>query len=293
MESVSFRNILFPTDFSPSSQAIIGHVVGMASTFHAKVWLLSVLPSLADFQGVSESHFGTLGESALVKFEAERKIQAQNRLQKLELIQKEHFDAVASEVCVKSGGVAETIVEHAGEIPADLIMMPTRGHGIMRRFLIGSVTAKVLHDSPCPVWTSPHPRELEPFRPYRRILVPVDYREFPAELLTRAAKIAAVFQAQLTVLSALPEHAGFEELASKRKNEVADELKKHIAAQNVSASVHVMEGSPGEVLRQFAEEIWEADLIILGRRRRDESMSHLRTRAYEIICNAPCPVLGL
>jgi nucleotide-binding universal stress UspA family protein len=44
-----------------------------------------------------------------------------------------------SDACVKLGGVAESIVEYAGEMKADLIMMPTRGLGPMRRFLIGSL----------------------------------------------------------------------------------------------------------------------------------------------------------
>ena len=35
-------------------------------------------------------------------------------------------------------------------------MMPTHGRGPFRRFVLGSVTAKVLHDTPCPVWTSAH-----------------------------------------------------------------------------------------------------------------------------------------
>ena len=38
----------------------------------------------------------------------------------------------------------------------DLIMMPTHGYGPFRRFLLGSVTAKILHDATCPVWTSTH-----------------------------------------------------------------------------------------------------------------------------------------
>jgi len=35
-------------------------------------------------------------------------------------------------------------------------MMPTHGLGGFRRFLLGSVTAKVLHDADCPVWTGVH-----------------------------------------------------------------------------------------------------------------------------------------
>jgi nucleotide-binding universal stress UspA family protein len=288
------RNILFPTDFSKSSEAIISHVVGLASAFNAKVWLLSVVPSLADFHGVSENYFGQLGDAALANLDRDRKLLEADRLRSLECLQKRYFEPVESEICVKSAGVAESIVDYATEIKADLIMMPTHGLGRMRRFLIGSVTAKVLHDAACPVWTSPHPRELAPFHPYRHILLAIDHRELPVELLIRASELAELFHGQLSVIRALPAHgAPGDEAAHKRTREMADALRAQIAANGVKASVHLMEGSPGEVVRQVAEEIEDADLIVAGRGHLEESMGHLRSHAYEIIWNAPCPVITL
>lgn len=290
----SFRNILFPTDFSRSSEAITSHVTGLAAVFSAKVWLLNVLPSLAEFHGVSENYFDPFSAGALVRLEAERKILARDRVQMLECVQKQHFAPIRSEICVKLGGVSESIVEYAEETNADLIMMPTRGLGPMRRFLIGSVTAKVLHDASCPVWTSPHPRELDPFHPYRRVVLATDYRGLPADLLIRASEIAESLHAQLSVLTALPpEGVSGDEAVQRRDKGKADELRGQVSARKVKASIHVMEGSPGEVVRQVAEEIEEADLIVIGRGHLEESMGHLRTHAYEIICNAPCPVITL
>ncbi len=289
-----FRNILFPTDFSRSSDAIIDHVAGMAGAFGAKVWLLNVVPSLADFHGVSESYFGPFSETAVLTFESERKAMESDCRRRLECIKKRHFSGTACEIGVKSAGVAESIVEYAGEVNADLIMMPTRGLGHRRRFLIGSVTAKVLHDARCPIWTSPHPRELDPFRPYRRVVLAADYRGIPDNLLTRGWEIAQAFHAQLSLLRALPENGvSGDEAVQKRNRDAANELRDQIDKKNIKASVHVMEGSPGEVVRQVAEEIEEADLIVIGRGHLEESMGQLQTHAYEIICNAPCPVLTL
>jgi len=286
------RNILFPTDFSSSSEAIIGHVVGLASSFNAKVWILSVVPSLADFHGVSESYFDPPGDAALVKLAGDWKLLEMDRLQRLETVRKHYFDTMESEICVKSAGVAESIVDYAAEIKADLIMMPTHGLGRMRRFLIGSVTAKVLHDAPCPVWTSPHPRELEPFRPYRHIVLAIDNCGLPVELLNRASELAEFFHGQLSVLRALPAHGtSGDEAVHKRTREMAGALHDQIAARGVKASVHLMEGDPGEVVRQVAEEVEDADLIIVGRGHLDEPLGRLQTHCYEIIRNAPCPVI--
>src|ERR1022692_5078868 len=57
---------------------------------------------------------------------------------------------------VLEGDPTQTVVQFASSENCDLIVMPTHGYGPFRRFLLGSVTAKVLHDAICPVWTGPH-----------------------------------------------------------------------------------------------------------------------------------------
>ena len=53
--------------------------------------------------------------------------------------------------------------------------MPTHGYGIFRSMLLGSVTAKVLHDAACPVWTGVHVEETPPnSAAFERILCAVD-----------------------------------------------------------------------------------------------------------------------
>ena len=86
------------------------------------------------------------------------------------------------------------------------------------------------------------------------------------ELLTRASELAEFFHGQLSVIRALPAHGTpGDEAVLKRTREMADALHAQIAAKGVKASVHLMEGNPGEVVRQVAEEIEDADLIVAGR----------------------------
>ena len=56
------------------------------------------------------------------------------------------------------GDAALEIVQTAQEEKADLIMMPSHSFTFYQ-FLLGSVTAKVLHGTECPVWTGPHVQE--------------------------------------------------------------------------------------------------------------------------------------
>ena len=289
-----FRSILFATDFSKSSEAIADHVAGIAKTLGTKVLLLSVEPWLEDWRGSSESYFGPFTEQVQIKLERERQASSELRLKMLQKLKEQHFSGVDTECQVRGGGVADTIVEVAAEKDVGMIMMSTRGLGPQRRFLIGSTTAKILHDAPCAVWTSPHPRELEPFRPYRHIVIAMDYRRVSSTLLMRASEIAAKFGSTLSVFTAIPDSNLLGPgAASKLKHEIESALAVHLAEEKLKASVHVLEGNPGEVIGHVATEIAAADLIVTGRGHLDQPSGHLRTHNYEIIWNAPCPVITL
>ncbi len=54
------------------------------------------------------------------------------------------------------GDPASLIIDYTNDNGIDLICLPTHGYGTFRRALLGSVTAKVLHDAGIPVWTSAH-----------------------------------------------------------------------------------------------------------------------------------------
>jgi nucleotide-binding universal stress UspA family protein len=84
--------------------------------------------------------------------------------QRVESFLKSEFQDIPTTRLMLEGEPAWRIAEYAEKETVDLIMMPTHGYGPFRRFLLGSVTAKVLHDVKCPVWTSAH-RPKDPRRP--------------------------------------------------------------------------------------------------------------------------------
>jgi nucleotide-binding universal stress UspA family protein len=292
------RKILFPTDFSKSSEVVANHALGIAHATQAEVWLLHVVPWLAAWHGASEAHFDVLADDLGRKLHESQTSAEAASVRLLERFQKQHFGSASTHTCVRSGGVAESIVEYANEIDADLIMMPTKGWGPVRRFLIGSIAAKVLHDARCSVWTSPHVRELEPFQPYRHILCATDYRVLTPQLPVRSAQIAQLFNSRLSVVSAIHSPAVTTPAGPERpsvqaiRRDTIETIKGVLSKSHIAASVHVVEGMEGEVVRHVAI-LQEADLIVIGQGHLEEPMGHLRTHAYEIIWNAPCPVLIL
>ena len=57
----------------------------------------------------------------------------------------------AADAVVREGDSAGMLVAEAGDWGADLIVVGTRGHGRLRRFLLGSTARNVLHHAPMSV----------------------------------------------------------------------------------------------------------------------------------------------
>ena len=63
--------------------------------------------------------------------------------------------------CVCEGKIWTTIVEHAVRIGADLIIMPSHQRSTLDHLLLGSVTAKVIENSPINVLIIKPPAEVD------------------------------------------------------------------------------------------------------------------------------------
>jgi nucleotide-binding universal stress UspA family protein len=58
---------------------------------------------------------------------------------------------------VKTGHAAQEILKHAGDMRAELIVIGARGHGTLKRMLLGSTAERVVRHAPCPVMVIPLP----------------------------------------------------------------------------------------------------------------------------------------
>jgi nucleotide-binding universal stress UspA family protein len=246
---------------------------------------------------MSEPHFA-FSDHILKELAVSQKDFEASCLKRLEAFKEHHFQNLDCKLCTVTGGVAESILEYAPEIQADVIMMPTRGTWSPRPFLIGSVTTKVLHYARCAVWTTPHPKELEPFRPYRHIVCAMDYRALSRDLLVHASQVATLFKSRLSVMTAIPCPVASSVPCAERqsvrllKSESIATLQHLLRELSLDAPLNVLEGTVGEAVRQ-AVGMEDGDLVIIGRGHLDEPFGHLRTHAYEIIWNSPCPVLSV
>src|SRR6266542_2950514 len=142
--------ILLPADFSDRSLGAARYAKALADRYHSEINLLHVLTPM-------HYEFGALeGCAMLGDIYTDRYLQAEENLN--HFLEDELCGAQVRRVLLE-GDAAQRIVEFAHDEEVSLIVMPTHGYGTFRRFILGSNTAKVLHDAECPVWTGVHMQE--------------------------------------------------------------------------------------------------------------------------------------
>jgi len=200
---------------------------------------------------------------------------------------------------VDIGDPSTVITDYADANGVDLIAMPTHGYGAFRRALLGSVTAKVLHDARIPVWTSAHaPEASHRAHPQpRHILAAIDPDKGAREILDAAAAIAKEFGATLDIVTAVAEgaiapgmaDADLEGLLIAGTKEMLAKLQLE-AGTKAGAIVEI--GGPAKIVRSAALSK-RADLVVVGRGSVHGLLGRLRDNSYAIVREAPCPVLSL
>jgi nucleotide-binding universal stress UspA family protein len=276
---IGFQRILFPVEFTPQCQMAARYVASFARQFGAEVILL---------------HVETLPvEPYAWDPQTERLTQLLNQF----LI--DELAGVTVKRLVKTGDPAFEIIRCVNTEKADLIMMPTHGRGPFRRFVLGSVTAKILHDATCPVWTSAHlDLERPPAPPdLSKILCAVDLDEAGLRTLEYSADLARQLGAKLTVAHAVPAVETLPEayMDAELRSDLMEAARKRLgemqALAGSNAVVCVGAGNIAQFVSRSAKS-HGAGLVLIGRGG-NGLLGRLRTHDYAIIRECECPVLSI
>ena len=287
---MKLAKILVPVDFSAQCGGAVQHGAALARHFGAALTLLHVnpipVPSLAsplEFGGPIDTGWITALEARTCK--------------ELDTCCLDELAGIDVRRTVVTGDPARSIVEFAHRENPDLIVMPTHGYGPFRRFLLGSVTAKVLHDVGCSVWTGAHIQESAQQRSLRpswkwigRVICAIDFRA-PEPALTWARDAATEFGAELVVVHAVHDFEPKDAAAIG-----ADQAVQHIQCLmrklSVAGEILIEEGDPAQVVRAAATRR-NADLVVIGRSPHEGVSGRLRPNAYSIVRDSPCPVVSV
>ncbi len=283
--------VLLPVDFSQRSACAARCARSLAAHFGSEILLLHVLTP-------PQYEFGALdiGGSMLAELYRNRSQQAARDLEAFETAE---LAGLPVRRVILEGDPAQQIVAFARDQAAGIIVMPTHGFGPFRRFILGSNTAKVLHDADCPVWTSVHMEAASkaPCVPFHQILCAVDLGGQSSKTLCWAAFMAREFKTRLTLLHAVaacPESGdpARETWLSGVRQSAAAELERLRESASAEAEMAIEPGDPAQVICSAAARL-AADMVVIGRGSAAGVFGRLRTNAYAIIRQSPCPVVSV
>ena len=199
------------------------------------------------------------------------------------------------------GGVPQEIVGLAETIGAGLIVVGSRGHGGIRRALMGSVSDSVVRHAHCPVLVVRDGESERDFLP-GRILLAVDGSEEASTAAQTAAELAERTDSELHVVHVgevepvfHPERHGYraryEELQEEARRLLEEQVGEIEAAGVTVSRAYLRMGRPDEEIVGLAEEIG-ADLIATGSRGVGGMRRALMGSASDsVVRHAHCPVL--
>jgi nucleotide-binding universal stress UspA family protein len=274
---MTIKRILFPFDFSDQGFLAGRFVRAAAERFGARVTLFSTIPpvwEVADTQQMGQDLQSRL-DAALI----------------------DELAGLDVERITSLGDPNLKIVEFAHANEVDLIIMPTHGLGFFRTSLIGSVTAKVLHDARCPVWTATHAEEQSARHLPQKVLCAVDGTEGSPALIQWAGEFSKQMEASLRLLHVVPPISDWLALSSERElqEQLREEARSKLIFQESSGVDVPVRIAAGPIAATVAEEARQegADLVVIGRGSLHSPLGRLRTHAYGIIQKSPCPVLSV
>jgi nucleotide-binding universal stress UspA family protein len=292
-----FHTVLFPVDFSQAAIAMVPYVTEMVQRFNGTVTVLNAFDLVRDYVLAPPSEASCESERAApIPYVPALQELRKQRQHRIEEFTRTHFAGVQHTARIEDGDPAAVIEWVAQRENADLIMMPTRGLGKFRRLLLGSVTAKVLHDASRPVLTSAHDPEpgLAPTTGYRSILCAVELNQEANRVLRTAGFLARTYGATLCLVHMEPSSRrdDAEVSAESLRQVLQHAMVAESGVPGVGTKVRVLDADVPEGIRVTAIEV-RADLVVVGRGHEKGNFSRMWSHLYTIIRESPCPVLSV
>lgn len=291
---MAFTHVLYPTDLSAASLAAWPYAAALARRHQARLTVLHVVPSFEPIsvpsdRGAAPYHAVHPPTPDDVRHEMEQSVP----------------DVPLAGVEVRyvphAGDPVQVIVDQAVAGSADLIVMGTHGRSGFERFLIGSVTERVLRLAPCPVLAvPPHAPAVAAEAVFSRVLCPIDFSAASLQALECALAFARLAKGRVTVVHACDVaaeprlHAYLGEVQRQAVEVAGAKLQALLADQPAAAGgiePVVVLGRPGREILKIAGQ-QAADLIVMGAQGRGGvGLALVGSTTQDVVRAAACPVL--
>lgn len=296
-----FRNILFPTDFTPHARAALKYAAAFARSGGGRVVLFSVQ------SGTVPPNLLTLPERILS--EQENHWLLQLRTQVRDLLADPLFDGLEVEPVIVEGEPAPEIAKAVRDYDIDMVTVVTHGRRGLSRALWGSTAEEIIAEAVCPVLTiRPPQHDFVGHKGGRseihlnRVLLATNFRPSSAAATQVATQLAHQTGAELHAVYVIGDYLEqisvmFPETGlnaiSRLRTYVQKRMRQLSREDGPGAIAHIAEGRPyAEIVRLAAEK--DADLVVIGTNVHASLFGGtpvLGSEIERVVRNAPCPVL--
>lgn len=264
------RHILVPLDGSALAESVLPAVAALAADFQARVTLFHVIERGAPDTVHGQSHL-TEAEAAQAYLEA---------VARRPLFQDREVDVHVHRS--QAENVAASVVDHAQEFGADLIILATHGPRGLRRFFLGRVALRAVQRGTTPVLLiNPTAEGKPPPFTIRTILIPLDGSSAHEPSVPVAMQLAKACRAAVHLVMVVPTagtlsgHAKaaaallplaareFLDLAHREAAAYVHGMAGSLTAQGIAAKSYVSRGDPVGALVEAAKTL-NADLVIMA-----------------------------
>lgn len=188
-----FRKILVATDFSQCAAAALEQAAAMARLSEAEITLAHAIPMTRE---TMEEFVSNPWYAAANVEEIEQRLEHGTGERLHAAIEPYKSAGVAIDCKTLWGTPFIEIIHQVQEEAYDLVVVGTRGHSPVSRFLVGGTATKLVRKCPCPVWVA-KPRDSARLR---SILAPVDLTGVSQKSLRLAALLAQASDSSLHAL---------------------------------------------------------------------------------------------
>jgi nucleotide-binding universal stress UspA family protein len=295
---IRIRQILCPVDFSPFARRALDHAAVLARWYEAELTVLHVSPLMPTLFGMEPA----VNAATLAPFDRE----ALGR-ELLKFVGETANATPRPQLLVRSGPAAATVLGYAVENNTDLIVLGTHGRTGFERFMLGSVTEKVVRKATCPVLTVPRGASEGAERPlFGRIVCAVDFSPASDRAAQYALSLAQEAKGHVTLLhvvewlpdASFAKYPGFD-VDHFRKSLLTDARARTEALVPEEArawcevDTRVVCGKPYQEILRIARND-DADLVVLGVHGHGPIDRMLfGSTPQQVVRQAECPVLTI
>jgi nucleotide-binding universal stress UspA family protein len=309
---ITIKNILCPIDFSAFSRHAMQHGAQLARWFDADLTVLYVYPP--PIAPPAMLYGGLSGPVPIEPFPAltvsPERTHDDMTAELTKFAATVDTTGITLRVHVRSGDPAKEVLDEAKTLPSDLIVLGTHGLSGFDRWVLGSVTEKILRKASCPVLTVPPPvaePASDPLRLFKRILCPMDFSDSSLKALEYALSLAKEADADLLLMHVIEGLADLKHWQQPTNPSILEYLR--LSEQNALARLRevvpkdahawcrpqeiLATGKPYEEILRVARD-GDVHLIVMGVYGRNPvDLMFFGSTTNQVVRAATCPVLTL